>query len=79
MFVPCVRTSGRVEIGWACEGGVFVNAGPQNGEMSYSGHGCVLGAFAALCKGFEENVQSLLLCARVLRNCGGMCGYVQWF
>ena len=32
------------------------------------GRGCVLCLFAALCKGFEENAQILLLCARVLKN-----------
>ena len=30
-------------------------------------------------QGLQENVQNLALCARVLRNCGGMCGYVQRF
>ena len=30
-------------------------------------------------RGSEEDVQILSLCVRVLRNYGGMCGYVQGF
>ena len=31
---------------WACERGRLVNAEPQNGEKSESGHGCVPGVVA---------------------------------
>ena len=53
MFVSCVRASGRGEAVRACERGVFVNAGPQNGEMS-SWPGCAPGVFVAICNGFSE-------------------------
>ena len=37
--------------------------------------------FVAMCKGsgFRENVQILLLCARVFRICSGRCGYAHTF
>ena len=55
--MSCVRASGRGETVWACENEVFVNVGPNNGEMSaFSGRGCVLCVFVATRKGFEENV-----------------------
>ena len=38
-----------------------------------------LACYVAMCKGFKGNVQILLLCARVLSECGGICGYVQGF
>ena len=47
MFVSCVRASGRGEAVWACEGGVFVNAGPRHGEKSDSGP-AVASAFSIL-------------------------------
>ena len=34
---------------------------------------------AAMCKGFEGNVQLLPLCARVLWKCNAVCGYVRKF
>ena len=62
-----MRASGRGEAVWACERGVFVNAGPQNGEMS-SGPGCDRAVLVAICKGFKEKAQILLLYVRVLRK-----------
>ena len=77
--MSCVRASDRGEALWPCEIGVFVNAGPQNGEMSGSGRVCGLAVCAAMCKGFKEKFQILLLCATVFRNFGDVYGYVQWF
>ena len=57
---------------------VFPNAGGQNGEMcsgSGSGTHLFLFVFASMCKDFEEKVQIFLLCAKVFKNCGGICGY----
>ena len=59
--VRVVRASGRGEAVWACERGVFGNAGPQNGEMS-SGRGLCPPAF-------------LMLCSWVLRFFGTDCCY----
>ena len=45
MFASCVRASGRGEAVWACERGVFVNAGGLHSNISGSGRGfsfCVL-------------------------------------
>ena len=42
MFVSCVRASGRGEAVWACERGVFVNAGGLRSNIS-SGLGFGLG------------------------------------
>ena len=42
VFVSCVRASGRGEAVWACERGVFVNAGGLHSNIS-SGRGFALG------------------------------------
>ena len=48
MFVSCVRASGRGEAVWACERGVFLNAGGLGSNIS-SGLGFALGfAFSFL-------------------------------
>ena len=54
MFVSCVRASGRGEAVWACEKGVFVNAGGLHSNIS-SGRGC----------GFDFAFSFLLLFMRV--------------
>ena len=41
-FVSCVQASGRGEAVWACERGVFVNAGGLHSNIS-SGRGFLLG------------------------------------
>ena len=48
VFLSCVRASGRGEAVWARERGVFVSAGPQNGEMYSSSRGCVPGVCVAM-------------------------------
>ena len=48
VFVSCVRASGRGEAVWACERGVFVNAGGLHSNISCSGRGCVF-SFLLLC------------------------------
>ena len=56
VFVSRVRASGRGEAAWACERGVFVNAGLQNGEKS-SGVGrpfCMFAVFLHSCWFFIE-------------------------
>ena len=47
---------------WACERGVFVNAGAQNGEM-YSGAAFWLFVFVAMLMGFLIFSHGLLLCS----------------
>ena len=58
--MSCVRASGRGEAVSACERGVFVNAGPQDGEM-YSGRGCAFCVFTAICKDFRKNVDLIAI------------------
>ena len=50
----CVRASGRGEAVWACERGVFVNAGGLHSNISSCD--CAVGfcVFAFICKGFRE-------------------------
>ena len=56
MFVSCVRPSGRGEAEWACERGVFVNAGGLHSNIS-SGLGWafsfLLFVFVAIYMGFK--------------------------
>ena len=71
VFVSCVRTSGRGEAVFACERGAFVNAVPQNGEMSSSGRGCCLCLFAAVCICFCVFIQIDATCTFCF--CVAMC------
>ena len=66
VFVSCVRASGRGEAVWACERGVFVNAGGLHSNISFScssGRGCVFCAFDAMLMGFKTFWHGLLLCS----------------
>ena len=62
MFVSCVRASGRGEAVWACERGVFVNAGGLHSNISSSPAVVVSFAF-------------FMLCSLVLRLFGTDCCY----
>ena len=66
MFVSCVRASGRGEAVWACERGVFLNAGGLGSNIS-SGCGLLLGfrlfVFVAMFMGFKAFSHGLLLCS----------------
>ena len=46
---------------WVCGRGGFVNAGPENGEMSF-GHGCGLGVVAAACMFFVSFTKIVAVC-----------------
>ena len=72
--MSCVRPSGRGEAVLACEMGVFVKVGPQNGEMCDTGRGCSFRVFAeismsvflqlvAICMGLLVLLCFVVLCA----------------
>ena len=54
VFVSCVRASGRGEAVWACERGVFVNAGGLHSNISSSGRGFGPSVFNAMRMGFKN-------------------------
>ena len=64
VLVSCVRASWRGEAVRACERGVFVNAEGLHSNISVccSGRGFPFCVFHAICKGFKEKAQILLLC-----------------
>ena len=69
VFVSCVRASGRGEAVWACERGVFLNAGGLLSNIS-SGRGFGLASawflllrFVAIYMGFKPFWHGLLLCS----------------
>ena len=65
VFVSCVRASGRGEAVWACERGVFVNAGGLHSNISSSGRGFLFCVFDAMLMGFKTFWHGLLLCSWV--------------
>ena len=66
VFVSCVRASGRGEAVWACERGVFVNAGGLRSNISFRpgvGLGFLLFVFVGMLMGFKAFSHGLLLCS----------------
>ena len=66
MFVSCVRASGRGEAVWACERGVFLNAGGLGSNISFRLWfvlGFSLFVFVAMLMGFKAFSHGLLLCS----------------
>ena len=66
MFVSCVRASGRGEAVWACERGVFLNAGGLGSNISFRPGFCLgfsFFVFVAIYIGFKRFSHGLLLCS----------------
>ena len=55
--------------------GLWSSISPPRAAVVFWAFACPVG----MCKGFKEKIKILQLCARVLRNCGDMQGYVQGF
>ncbi len=65
-----VRASGRGEAAWACEAMCFPTLVARLATFpppARLGRGFGSGLFVAICKGFKDCAEILLLCARVLR------------
>ena len=54
---------------WACERGVFVNVGPQNGEMCCSGRGFGFCVFVVICMSFLFSIEIVAMCVLFLYFC----------